>query len=161
MFTVDHTRVGTGEMEAEAIRGAEDYSGSNGMRFTKEQYAAYALRRPKASCIPPIIDPKRRGSKLEHSFLRMWSGPSLVREHRFDPKRRWRFDFAHIASRTAIEIEGGTWGKSRHTTGKGFEVDCEKYNAATMAGWRVIRLTNRMINSIVLMRIAIFIERTP
>jgi hypothetical protein len=32
----------------------------------------------------------------------------------------------------AAEIEGGTFTKSRHTTGIGFHNDCEKYNAATI-----------------------------
>jgi very-short-patch-repair endonuclease len=62
-----------------------------------------------------------------------------VREHRFDPSRRWRFDFAWPAHMLAVEIEGGVWSGGRHTRGAGFVGDCEKYNTATLAGWRVLR----------------------
>jgi very-short-patch-repair endonuclease len=78
-----------------------------------------------------------------------WSvigGPNLEFEHRFSPTRRWRFDFAHVESKTAIEVEGGTWSGGRHTRGSGYSKDCEKYNAATLAGWSVFRLTREMLS---------------
>lgn len=87
-------------------------------------------------------------SGLESKFALLWkaaAGPELVPEYRFAPPRRWRFDFAHIESRVSIEIEGGTWNGGRHTRGRGFEADCEKYNTATLNGWRVFRLTANMI----------------
>lgn len=87
-------------------------------------------------------------SSLEREFITLWrvmGGPELEPEYRFHPSRKWRFDFAHPESRLAIELEGGTWGKGRHTTGKGYAADCEKYNAAAMAGWRVIRFTGDML----------------
>lgn len=46
----------------------------------------------------------------------------------------------------AVEIEGGTKGKSRHTSHAGFVADCEKYNAAARLGWRVFRLTTDMVD---------------
>lgn len=66
-----------------------------------------------------------------------------VREHRFHDKRRWRFDFAHLELKLAIEVEGlcAEWQKSRHTTNKGYTEDCEKYNAAALLGWTVLRYT--------------------
>lgn len=83
------------------------------------------------------------GSHLEQRFLRLWTdagGPPLERELRFEPPRRWRFDFAHRESMTAFEIDGGVWG-GRHTRGNGFLADAEKLLAAHLAGWRVVRLT--------------------
>lgn len=68
-----------------------------------------------------------------------------VAEYRFTPFRKWRFDFCFPAAYVAAEVEGGTWGRSRHTTGAGFQKDCEKYNAATLMGWRVLRFTSRMV----------------
>lgn len=66
-------------------------------------------------------------------------------EHKFHPSRRWRFDFAFLRDGIAIEVEGGTWTKGRHTTGSGFEKDCEKYNEAALLGWRVFRFTGSMV----------------
>ena len=67
------------------------------------------------------------------------------REYRFHPVRRWRFDFADTSQKIAIECEGGTWSKGRHTRGSGFEKDCEKYNTAQAMGWAVYRFTSSMI----------------
>ena len=67
------------------------------------------------------------------------------REHRFHPTRRWRFDLAWPDLLVACEVEGGTWNGGRHTRGSGFEGDCEKYNAAALLGWLVIRVTGKMI----------------
>lgn len=46
-----------------------------------------------------------------------------------------------------VEVEGGIYTNGRHTRGKGFEKDCEKYNWATMEGWKVIRVTKKHIDS--------------
>ena len=89
-------------------------------------------------------------SPLEAQFSDLWQmlgGPELEREFRFEPMRRWRADFAHIASRTLLEIEGGIEKGGRHNRAKGFVLDAIKYNWATMMepGWRVIRLTSAML----------------
>lgn len=63
-----------------------------------------------------------------------------VAEHRFHPVRRWRFDFAWPERKLAVELEGGVWSQGRHTRGQGFVDDCEKYNAAAVMGWTVLRL---------------------
>lgn len=68
-----------------------------------------------------------------------------VREYRFYSDRLWRFDFAYPDRKIAIEVEGGTWTGGRHTRGRGFEGDCEKYNTAELLGWRVFRFTTGMI----------------
>jgi very-short-patch-repair endonuclease len=59
----------------------------------------------------------------------------------------WRFDFAWVDRKIAVEIEGGTWSGGRHTRGKGFEEDCRKYNAATLHGWQVYRFTSSQVKS--------------
>lgn len=87
-------------------------------------------------------------SPLEAQFLQLWvmlGGPELKPQHKFEPTRRWRSDFAHIASCTLIEIEGGLYQQGRHQRLHGYQADCEKYNWATMAGWRVVRLTSAML----------------
>ena len=62
-------------------------------------------------------------------------------EFRFHPVRRWRFDYAWPASLIAVEVEGGAWTRGRHTRGKGFIADLEKYNEAQVLGWVVLRYT--------------------
>ena len=95
-------------------------------------------------------------SKLEIRFERLWlslGGPTLEREYRFHPTRKWRSDFAHLPSRTLIEIEGGIWVRGRHNSPKGFIADAEKYLEAALCGWRVLRLVDRQIHAPVLLRI--------
>lgn len=68
-------------------------------------------------------------------------------EHKFHKTRRWRFDFAWINERVALEVEGGIWkGKAgAHTSGKGYTANCEKYNTAVCEGWKVLRVTASQI----------------
>lgn len=68
------------------------------------------------------------------------------REFRFAPPRRWRFDFAWPQQRIALEIEGGTWVGGRHNRGAGYVNDLEKYNTATLLGWRLLRVTPEMVS---------------
>lgn len=78
--------------------------------------------------------------------LRAAGLPEPIREHRFAPPRRWRFDYAWPALRLALEVEGGTWAGGRHVRGRGYEADCEKYGEAVLRGWRVLRVTTTMLN---------------
>lgn len=64
-----------------------------------------------------------------------------VKEYRFAPPRRFRFDYAFLAEKVALEVEGGIWTGGRHTRGAGFEKDREKYNLAAVEGWVVLRTT--------------------
>jgi very-short-patch-repair endonuclease len=67
--------------------------------------------------------------------------PFPVAEYRFHPRRKWAFDFAFVAEKVALEIEGGTWTQGRHTRGKGWREDRDKYLEANLLGWLVIRCT--------------------
>lgn len=64
-----------------------------------------------------------------------------VKEHKFHPKRKWRFDYAIPEHKIALEVEGGVWTGGRHIRAQGFLGDMEKYNTATLMGWRVFRTT--------------------
>ena len=75
------------------------------------------------------------------------AGVAVVAEYQFHPKRRWRADFAIPIRMILIEIEGGIWQKSRHTTGTGFTADCEKYINAALLGYRLFRFTPDMVKS--------------
>jgi very-short-patch-repair endonuclease len=89
-------------------------------------------------------------STLEETFalhIRAESLPTPVREYVFAKPRGWRFDFAWPTQRLAVEIEGGVWTQGRHTRGAGFVADMEKYNAATLLGWRVLRFHGDAVQS--------------
>lgn len=93
-----------------------------------------------------IVRKGSTGSQLERDFEMLWKfyrGPDLVRELEFHPGRKWRADFAHPEARVLIEIEGGIYSRGRHTRGSGYAADCEKYNAAALDGWTVIRLAGK------------------
>ncbi len=76
------------------------------------------------------------------------------------PGRRWAYDFVWLPQKIIVEVEGGTrpfyqWqngkkvlvNQGRHTTAKGFEDDCEKYNAMEVLGWMLLRYTSAMVKS--------------
>lgn len=87
---------------------------------------------------------KLKGEALAKAFLALCKQEGLPkpwREFRFAPPRRWRFDYAFHAHKVALEVEGGVWTRGRHTRGAGFLADAEKYNVATLNGWRVLRVT--------------------
>ena len=95
-------------------------------------------------------------SRLEAKFELYWrsfGGPELKREFVFHPERKWRADFAHIESRTLIEIEGGIYIQGRHNRPQGFAKDAEKYLEAALEGWRVLRLTELQITAAMIERI--------
>lgn len=71
----------------------------------------------------------------------------LLREHQFCPGRRWRFDWVFVSCRVAIEYEGGVFIGGGHTRGGIYGQNCEKYNAAALSGWKVLRYTAPMIRS--------------
>ncbi len=62
-------------------------------------------------------------------------------ELKFNPSRKWRFDYAYPDLKIAIEQEGGAYSGGRHTRGTGFIKDMEKYNSAAIMGWRILRYT--------------------
>lgn len=81
------------------------------------------------------------------SYFKSFGLPEPVTEHRFHPVRRWRFDYAFLDHKVAVEIEGGVWSGGRHTRGKGFLGDLEKYNTAQKMGWKVYRFTPQQLRS--------------
>lgn len=96
---------------------------------------------------------------LFFALLKAHGVPLPRAEYVFAPPRKWRFDYAwpdewesHGAyagnmngPNVAVEVEGGAWTRGRHTRGKGFIADMEKYNEAAVRGWRVIRVTPQQL----------------
>lgn len=122
---------------------------------------------PTSLASSPAVSPM---TSLESRFWLLWNcefcaGGKLVRQHRFAPPRRWKFDFADLSARVAVELEGGTWagygrgGSKRggwHQHPKVYADNCEKYNEAAFAGWIVFRLTTEQVTPETVKRIAEF-----
>lgn len=70
-------------------------------------------------------------------------GIEPLREHRFHPVRKWRFDYAFPAHRVAVEIDGGIWTRGRHVRPQGYLRDMEKFNEAARLGWTVLKFSPR------------------
>lgn len=88
------------------------------------------------------------GSALEVTLSMLLLDEGLrgfVTEYAFHETRQWRFDFAWPGLKVAAECEGGLYHNGRHNRARGYEADCDKYNAATLAGWNVYRFTSRQI----------------
>ena len=67
-------------------------------------------------------------------------------EFRFEPKRRWRFDF--LVDNFGIEIVGGLWMKrSGHSQGRAQLDDMEKFNHAALLGYRVLQFSPDQVKS--------------
>lgn len=76
--------------------------------------------------------------------------PEPQLEVRFHPTRKWRFDMywpvdLFSGKGVACEVEGGTYSGGRHVRGRGYEMDCEKYNEAALMGITVLRVTAKHI----------------
>lgn len=84
-----------------------------------------------------------KGSKAKEE---MWevikrTGKLAMNEHKFCEDRKFKFDYALPIEKIAIEYEGLMSEKSGHTTVTGYTSNCEKYNLATVLGWKVLRYT--------------------
>jgi hypothetical protein len=108
-------------------------------RFTEEWYAK---RLGQASVAPIIPRPRpklEQGAPLFPALCVAAGLPAPVAEYRFHPVRLWRFDYAWPSVLVAVEQEGGIWSGGAHARPAGIERDIEKYNAATLLGWRILR----------------------
>lgn len=119
-----------------------------------ETSTAQQLRRAQA---------KARRERFEQDLafqIRAHRLPEPLRQHRFalELDRQWRFDFAWPDHMLAAEFEGlvattalvpkgqGQSGYRKtivltggHATPDGFKEDIDKYNSATLLGWRLLR----------------------
>ena len=79
---------------------------------------------------------------LRFDYLCTVSGlPAPVPEYAFATAlgRRWRFDWAWVGAKVALEVEGALMGAGRHVRPSGLRSDMEKYNTAQVLGWMVLR----------------------
>ncbi|HCQ9879723.1 TPA: DUF559 domain-containing protein [Acinetobacter baumannii] len=72
---------------------------------------------------------------------------SFEQEYKFHQTRKWRADFLITGTKILIEVEGGIWSGGRHTRGKGYIGDMEKYNSAAMMGFTVLRFSTEQVKA--------------
>ena len=97
--------------------------------------------KPVDKPVVPKIDPL--GLRTMIMVLNTYNIP-FIREYRFDSIRKWRFDIAIPTLQAAIEYEGLSYKeKGGHQSVAGFTANCEKYNAAQLLGWTVLRYTHK------------------
>ena len=87
------------------------------------------------------MKPKPAPHDLFTTICRTQLGVECVKEYRFHPTRKWRFDYAFVEHKIAIEVDGGVWINGRHNRAAGYVKDLEKFNAAAAMGWVVIKYT--------------------
>lgn len=71
---------------------------------------------------------------LNSAWPKQW-----VNEFQGIPGRKFRFDCANPSLKVAIEIEGGIWISGSHNRPVRYQLDMEKYNLATIEGWKILR----------------------
>jgi len=59
----------------------------------------------------------------------------------------WRFDYCWPQLKVFVEVEGGVFAGGRHTRGRGYSDDLEKYNTASSMNWLGFRFTPDMIET--------------
>lgn len=79
--------------------------------------------------------------------------PEGVPQHRFHPTRRWRFDRAWPERMVALELEGGIYRHGWHQSIGGYQKDLDKYNAAAIIGWKVIRCSREDVRDGTMVRL--------
>lgn len=85
---------------------------------------------------------KAKREMLESEFAMQCRICKISVERQFrHPHSAYVWDFAIPACRLLIEINGGTWVKSGHSTGKGITRDYHKSNTAVMLGWNQLTFT--------------------
>lgn len=81
-------------------------------------------------------------SKLEREFINVWSAnfPKHLPlpQFQFNKNRKYRFDFAWLSKKLALEIQGNGPG---HTTIWGMTQDYDKQHDALILGWKVVYIT--------------------
>lgn len=110
--------------------------------MTKKLSAKEQLKKEEAAA-------KRR--KHQDAFRIQLRGNKIsdfVEEYKFDPNRNFKFDFAFVGPRIAVELDGGIhMEKGGHNTGTAILRDRRKDQAALLLDWTVFRVAPEMIKS--------------
>lgn len=137
-----------------------------GIRISREQAKAMGLDVPKAKKKSDVQVSKPY--PMFEAMCIANGIPKPMRESVFDPNRMWRFDFSWLEdleaggtidkpfvkgfrTKIALEIQGGIYGRGKpcptckrrpvgaHSSITYMKEQIEKYNAATILGWKVLQ----------------------
>ena len=105
--------------------------------------------RPKGRSTRPKVKGEKVSNEFEAKLARELKALKIdfEQEFEFHQARKWRADFHLVGKKILVEVEGGIWSGGRHIRGKGYLGDMEKYNAATMTGFQVIRFSTDQVKS--------------
>jgi hypothetical protein len=87
-------------------------------------------------------------SQLEYDLMALIHEAGLPQPQygaRILSNKRQHVDLAWLPQRIAVEVQGGIWQKSGHTTGNGLMRDYKKVNELQLMGWRVFLFSAEMI----------------
>ncbi len=131
-----------------AVRWTEDQFARHLAKTGRVPVAAGAGRRAVSVSGSLRLSDERLDGIAEYLFQIQAAGLEMPEfEFRFHETRRWRADFVWRDHFLLAEYEGGVYKNGRHVRGSGYEDDCEKYNEATLLGYRLLRFTYNMIRS--------------
>ena len=107
------------------------------------------VTKPKGRSTRPKVKGEKVPNEFEAKLARELKALKInfEQEFYFHPERKWRADFHLVDKKILVEVEGAIWSGGRHTRGKGYIGDMEKYNAATMMGFQVIRFSTDQVKS--------------
>ena len=118
--------------------------------MTSISITEYKKLKPKRRVKRPVSVKKERvvseGESTLTQHLKAYK-IEFIQEFRFNPERKWRADFHLVGTKILIEVEGGIWSGGRHTRGKGYIADMDKYNSATALGFSVYRYSTEQVKS--------------
>ena len=123
------------------------------------ELSAKALAELDGRTTAPAAVPVNALAMRFEALWQRWEGPPLEREYKFSAARRWRADYCHTEGRIIIELEGGIYSAGRHVRAEGYRADCEKYNAAAMLGYTVLRLGTGQVDDAHVGEIADWVRR--
>lgn len=67
-------------------------------------------------------------------------------QFKFHHSRQWRFDFAWPRYKIAIDINGGTYNRGKHSRGPAQRNDYEKWSEASILGWMVLLVDSKDVS---------------
>src|SRR5689334_19903700 len=73
--------------------------------------------------------------------------PQPVQQFVACPPRKHAWDLAWPDQRLLVDVQGGVHAGGRHVRGYGYELDTEKWNLAVVAGYTILIVTTRQVET--------------